>query len=219
MQELLLSEYEIHSIYCTKDFLHENSNKLTKAKPQIFEAEPEQLAEVGTYLTNKSALAVVEIKENIPLSASKDEFALVLDDIKDPGNLGTIIRIADWFGIQKVIASETTVDLYNPKVINASMGSFTRVRMFYTDLRNFIQDNVGPYYGAFLDGEDVHNVNFERQGYLVIGNEASGIESSLHTFIDRRVFIPRYGGAESLNAGVATAIILDNIQKSISFRS
>ena len=146
VQELLHSNYNIHSIYCTESFLRANSRLISKKNVPIIEADPEQLEAAGTFQTNKDALALAKIKENILQTVKEDEFALVLDDIRDPGNFGTILRIADWYGIKKVIASLSCVDLYNPKVIGSSMGSFTRVDVFYTYLLNFIRQNPGPYY-------------------------------------------------------------------------
>ncbi|MFM7487408.1 MAG: RNA methyltransferase, partial [Cytophagales bacterium] len=140
-----------------------------------------------------------------------DEFALVLDDIRDPGNLGTIIRTADWYGIKKIIASEETADFYNPKVIHATMGSFCRVQIFYTSLLQYLSDASQPVYGAFLDGDNVHDIDFSKSGLLVIGNEAQGISKVVENKVTQRITIPKRGGAESLNASVATAILLDNV--------
>jgi TrmH family RNA methyltransferase len=140
-----------------------------------------------------------------------DEFALVLDDIRDPGNLGTIIRTADWFGIHKIIASEETADFYNPKVIHATMGSFCRVLVYYTALPHYLNDTQLPVYGAFLDGVDVHQLKFPNAGLVVIGNEAQGISKEVERSVSHRITIPKKGGAESLNASIATAIILDTI--------
>ena len=217
VQELLQSNYHIHSIYGTELFLLNNSGLLDRqSKLEVVEADSEQLAAAGTYQTNKAALAIAKIKENIPLAIQNGEYAIILDDIRDPGNFGTILRIADWYGITKMVASTTSVDLYNPKVISASMGSFTRVSVFYSDLLDFMKENTGPYYGSYLDGENVNQTSFTNQGYLVIGNESSGIDPDLKNFMNFNISIPRYGNAESLNAAVATAVICDNLRRSIS---
>jgi TrmH family RNA methyltransferase len=136
-----------------------------------------------------------------------------LDDIRDPGNLGTIIRTADWYGIKHILASEETVDFYNPKVINSTKGSFTRVQVHYTDLNAILAANELPVFGAFLTGENVHQAKFPKAGLLVIGNESNGISPSLSTKITHPVTIPKFGQAESLNAAIATAILLDNIRR------
>jgi TrmH family RNA methyltransferase len=216
VQELLLSDYNIHSIYSTEIFLRTNSRLISKNNVPVIEASSEDLETAGTFQTNKTALALAKIKENIAQTIDKGEYAILLDDIRDPGNLGTILRIADWYGIKKIVASLSCVDLYNPKVINASMGSFTRVEVYFTDLLYFMRKNAGPYYGAFMDGDNVNKVQFYDQGYIIIGNESNGIDHSLLDLVDYRIAIPRYGEAESLNAGVATAIVCDNLRRSLT---
>jgi TrmH family RNA methyltransferase len=137
---------------------------------------------------------------------------LVLDDIRDPGNLGTIIRIADWYGIKSIICSETTAELFNPKTISASMGSIFRINVFRRDLESFFKEQSGiAVYGALLNGDNVHKTTFDKEAYVVIGNESNGIRETLLPFIEHPITIPKLGGAESLNAAMATAIICDNI--------
>jgi TrmH family RNA methyltransferase len=173
----------------------------------------DELSRVGTLESNNAAIAVVRTKENHPLLAESGEIVLVLDDVRDPGNLGTILRIADWYGIYKIICSRTTAEVYNPKVISASKGSFARVRWYYTDLVDYLQNRADqqPVYGAFLGGENIHSMPFGQEGgYLVMGNEANGIHSELIPVLTQKITIPRFGGAESLNVGIATAVILDN---------
>ncbi len=153
------------------------------------------------------------MKPNV-LPVIENDFCLVLDDLRDPGNLGTIIRTADWYGINHIVASEETADFYNPKTISATMGSFCRVNVFYTDLIEFFSDNKLPVLGTFLDGADVHQFDFGKGGLIVIGNESNGISGALNKFISHRISISKIGGAESLNAAVATGIVLDNIFRS-----
>jgi TrmH family RNA methyltransferase len=148
------------------------------------------------------------------LGEVSNEFCLVLDDLRDPGNLGTIIRTADWYGIRNIIASEETADFYNPKTISATMGSFCRVNVFYTGLEGFLSKNKLPLFGAFMEGSDAHRVDFGTSGLLVIGNESNGISQAIGRFVQQRITIPRVGGAESLNAAIATGILLDNIFRS-----
>lgn len=209
--ELLKSNYEIEVLFVSKIFLAENLSLLQYLPIQAEIIEIKELEKVGSFSSNNAALAIVKTKENIELLVNNDEFALILDDIRDPGNLGTIIRIADWYGITKIICSLSTVDFYNPKVINATMGSFTRISLFYTDLDSFIKNQRVNIYGTLLDGENIHQTNFTNAGYIVIGNEANGISDEVSKLITHKITIPRFGGAESLNAGIATAVVLDNV--------
>jgi RNA methyltransferase, TrmH family len=212
VQEVLTSDFRVEVLLATEAFYKENARLADRQRPQVEIVSPDELTRVGTLESNNTALAVVRTTENRPLLADPGEMVLILDDIRDPGNLGTILRIADWYGISKVICSETTAEVYNPKVISASKGSFTRVRWFYTDLHAYLQTiptNV-PIYGAFLGGTDVHSLAFGHGGYLVMGNEANGIRPDLEPFVRQKITIPRYGAAESLNVGIATAVILDN---------
>jgi RNA methyltransferase, TrmH family len=208
--ELLRSDFEVQWLAGTSSFLEVHGPQLAKRNIETVETNANDLAQVGTFQTNDGAIAIASIKPNIPFNV-KDEFALLLDDIRDPGNLGTIIRTADWYGINKVIASDETADFYNPKVIHATMGSFCRVQIFYTSLLQYLSDTSQPVYGAFLDGEDVHTINFPKSGLIIIGNEAQGISKEVEKKVTQRITIPKRGGAESLNASVATAIILDNV--------
>ncbi len=220
VQEVLASDFRVEVLVMTEAFYKENPTQPDHQRPRLEIATADELTRAGTLETNNAALAVVRTKENRPLVADAGEFMLVLDDIRDPGNLGTILRIADWYGIQKIACSETTADVYNPKVIAASKGSFTRVRWWYGDLVDFfatshstIQSFNQSIYGAFLDGDDVHQTVFGAGGYVVMGNESNGIRPELEAVITRRITIPRYGAAESLNVGIATAVILDNLQR------
>ena len=213
--ELLKSDFEISLLYGTKQFLHDNESVVNTIKAEVLVVQEADLASVGTYQTNNAALAVAKMKPNHMSEPGKGEYVLLLDDIRDPGNVGTIIRAADWYGIKKIIASEETADFYNPKVISASMGSFCRMNVFYTSLTDYLRENSKEVYGAFLDGTDVHATVFAPDGgYIVMGNEANGISAEVEKQVHHRITIPRYGAAESLNAGVATAIILDNLRRS-----
>ena len=209
--ELLNADFELELLFVTDDFFkeHETIFQTLSIQPEIVKAE--ELEKAGSFSSNNAALALVKTKENIELLVNEKEFALILDDIRDPGNLGTIIRIADWYGITKIICSPSTVDFYNPKVINATMGSFTRVSLYYVELEGFIKNQQVNIYGTLLDGENIHHTNFNDSGYIVIGNEANGISDEITKLITHKITIPRFGGAESLNAGIATAVVLDNV--------
>ncbi|HEX8060506.1 MAG TPA: RNA methyltransferase, partial [Cyclobacteriaceae bacterium] len=128
------------------------------------------------------------------------------------GNLGTIIRTADWYGIRHIIASEETADFYNPKVIRSTMGSFCRVNVFYCSVAEFL-NGAKNVYGAFLDGSNVHEMKFAGGGMIVMGNESNGISKEIEKFVTKRITIPKFGKAESLNASMATGIILDNLRR------
>ncbi len=209
--ELLKSDFEIELLFVTDDFFEENQT-LLQSQTLAFEIiKSGDIEKVGSFSSNNAALAVVKTKKNTELLISENEFALILDDVRDPGNLGTIIRIADWYGITKIICSNSTVDFYNPKVINSTMGSFTRIGLYYTDIEQFIKKQTTNIYGTLLSGENIHRTNFSKSGFIVIGNEANGISEEIEKLITHKITIPRFGGAESLNAGIATAVVLDNV--------
>lgn len=211
--ELLASDLDVFMVVGTRKFMDEVES-IPSTVEEVIEASDKELEDLSELATNDSAIAVARIKPNLPLVPGQTEFALVLDDIRDPGNLGTIIRTADWYGIKIIIASEQTADLYNSKVIQSSMGSFLRVNVYYTSLEEYLSATDRAVWGTFMQGEDVHHVDFGMSGFLVIGNEAKGISSELEPFITRKVTIPRYGVAESLNAGIACAVLLDNLKRS-----
>jgi len=213
VQEVLASDFQVEQVLATEAFYKENALGADLQPLTVEIVSADELTRVGTLESNNAAIAVVRTTENRPLLAESGEIVLVLDDIRDPGNLGTILRIADWYGIHKVICSQTTAEVYNPKVISASKGSFTRVCWYYTDLVAYLTDKADsiPIYGAFLGGENIHSLPFGQEGgYLVMGNEANGIHSELIPFLTQKITIPRFGEAESLNVGIATAVILDN---------
>lgn len=211
--ELLSSDYRTTTVYATPLFLQEYRSEVQNANVELVEVSSQVLESLGTFKTNDAALALAEMKPNTPLSAGDGEFALLLDDLNDPGNLGTIIRIADWFGMRKIICSESTVDFYNPKVIAAAKGSFTRVQVYYAHLPDFLKSVKLPVYGADMDGADVHHFSFPKEGYLLMGSEANGIHPDLEPFISEKLRIPGWGGAESLNVAMATAILCDNLRR------
>ena len=211
VRETLASDYRIITLCATEGFLLET--KTTGKVQEVIETSEKELTTLGSVDSNSAALAVVQMKVNGRPHVARDAFALVLDDIRDPGNLGSIIRSADWFGITTIVASEETADFYNPKVINATMGSFLRVSMHYLTLDSFLKSAQVPVFGTFLDGEDVHTLDFGIGGMVVIGNESRGISPVVEKSVTRRITIPRRGHAESLNAGVATAVVLDNLRR------
>lgn len=143
----------------------------------------------------------------------KGSFTLALDGIQDPGNLGTIIRTADWFGLKRVICSEDTVDVYNSKVVQATMGSLSRVHVEYTDLQKLLQNCGLPIFGALLDGKSIYQTNFGTEGILVLGNEGKGIRPEIISQISDPVTIPRFGKAESLNVAISASIFCSEMRR------
>lgn len=209
--ELLHSDFEIEILIISESFFVENRNLVSKYSFEILKIE--EITKLSTLWTNTDWIALVKQKENSELKNNWNEIILVLDEIKDPGNLGTIIRIADWYGINKIIASNNTCELYNPKVIISSMGSFTRIKLYYTDLEWYLQNQDFPIYWAFMIWEDIHKTNFEKSCFIVIWNESNGISKEIKKLVSKKITIPRFWEAESLNAWIATAIILDNVKR------
>ncbi|HEY0651687.1 MAG TPA: RNA methyltransferase [Chryseosolibacter sp.] len=211
VQELLQSDFHVVTLLGTPDFLTTIDPKINARVEEVSEKDLEGL---GEFQTSNSAVAVARMKPNRPVMLLDHQYALVLDDIRDPGNLGTIIRTADWYGINSIIASSETADFYNPKVINSTMGSFTRASIYYTDLVSFLDSVKGrPIYGAYLEGQNIYKTKFAAGGFIVIGNESRGINGVLEKYISQKITIPRVGKAESLNAAIATAVILDNLRR------
>jgi TrmH family RNA methyltransferase len=210
--ELLASDYQLQQLFATEIFLESNPSIHKNADCTIINEK--ELGKISTLKTSDQVLAVVHQFENKYFEAVNDELILDLDGVKDPGNLGTIIRIADWYGIDKVICSLHTVEFYNPKVIMATMGSFSRIKIFVTDLKGYFTPlkpvNV---YGAYLEGNSVYEHDQVAKGYLVMGSESHGISSELDSYITEKITIPRRGKAESLNVAISTAILLDNFLK------
>lgn len=213
MNEVLASDYSVQLLCATDEFLR--GNRHANKAEEIATASEKELTAAGSVEANNAALAVVRMKKMRDPVFTGDGFVVALDDIRDPGNLGTIIRTADWYGVRQILASPETTDLYNPKVINATMGSFLRVAVHYVDLAKVLKNFPVPIYGTFLDGRDVHREKFGKGGAIVLGNESRGISPEVSKCVTHRITIPRFGGAESLNASVAAAVVLDNLRRSL----
>lgn len=207
--EVLQSAYGIKKIYALEGWVQEHGN--AGIEPIIITEI--ELQKISALQSPNQVLLVAEQKMIVDTIDFTQKLTLVLDGIQDPGNLGTIIRIADWFGIKQIIASEDTVEMYNPKVIQGSMGSFVRVQVGYESLPNLLKNATVPVFGALLNGKPIHELLPVSEGILVIGNEGKGISNELLPFITHPVTIPRIGGAESLNAAVATGIIVSHLKK------
>jgi len=212
--ELLRSDWRIHSLFATPTFLEEYKALVHDRGVDAFECDAEALTKTGTLRSNNAALAVVHMAPED--SSAPTGWTLALEDINDPGNLGAILRIADWYGFSDVMCSPQTVELYNPKVIAASKGSFLRVRVHYRALDGYFETlpQGTDVFGAYLDGESVHTLRLASgQGVVLMGSEAHGISDTLAPYVTRRITIPSFGNAESLNVGIATAIICDNLRR------
>ncbi len=204
VNELLNSEYRLKRIYSTVEF---------KAAERISVKELEQ---ISALTTPNEMLAVFEIPAEEEFSFNQTELVLALEDIRDPGNFGTIIRIADWFGIKKIICSETCVDIYNPKVIQSTMGSIARVKVFYMNLEEIISKYRANVFAAVMSGKNIYEEKLSSGGIILIGNESKGISENILKNVSNKISIPRFGKAESLNAAIATAIICSEFKREMS---
>lgn len=203
VHEILHSDFKIKKIYALKEWLAKN----TDVKNAI-EITEDELKKISNLETPNKVLAVVCKKESNQIPELKNEITLLLDGIQNPGNLGTIIRTANWFGVKNIIASNDTADVYNPKVIQSSMGAFTGVNIFYTDLKSFLSNNKILVCAAVLDGENIGTIKNLKECLVIIGNEGKGVREEIFPFIQKKISIPKFANAESLNAAVAAGIIL-----------
>jgi TrmH family RNA methyltransferase len=211
--EVLASGWSVKAIFATDEFLQQYPATATAAEV-CQSCSATELEQVGTFVSNNAALAVVALPAYPPFAEQPGEWVLVLDQINDPGNLGTIIRVADWYGIRHILCSTDTVDAFNPKVIASAKGSFLRVQLHYQPLLAVLAQVQQPIYGAYLGGESVHQLQLDSVGgFIVLGNEANGISAELTTLVSRRLTIPAFGNAESLNVGIASAVLLDNLRR------
>lgn len=208
VQELLDSNFELHELFTTKsDFMAIDTSKVHT----ITESE---LRKISVLTTPNSCLAVFRIPKAI--AYEQKGLIIALDDVRDPGNLGTIIRLCDWFGVKTLFCSEESVDVYNPKVVQATMGSISRVNVVYGNLEQFLTDAKLPVFGTFMDGASIYKEKLPTEGIVVMGNEANGISKPIENLVSKRIAIPRFGdlqATESLNVATATAIILSEFKR------
>ena len=202
VSEIQLSTFKIDGLFATKAWIGNNPES------SAIEVSAKELSRLSSLKTPNEVLCVVEIPQHGFNAKKLNGLSLVLDNISDPGNMGSIIRTADWFGIEHIFCSKNSADIYNPKVVQASMGSITRVKVHYVELIPFIESCNGKYpvYGLALDGKNMYNKEIKRDALLVIGNESQGISEEVASLLTDSSGIPAFGGAESLNAAVATAI-------------
>jgi TrmH family RNA methyltransferase len=208
IQELLESKFELEHLFTTQNDFQEVS---TDKKVHIDEGD---LKKISALSTPNSCLAVFKIPNEKKIQDSG--LILALDAVRDPGNLGTILRLCDWFGINQLICSKDAVDIYNPKVVQATMGSIARVNVNYIDLESLISQTPLPVFGTFMEGDNIYKTDLPQEGIIVLGNEANGISPEIEKLIKQRLTIPRFGPiqkTESLNVATATAVILSEFRR------
>ncbi len=208
IQELLNASFELNHIYATTPMFKEvSSDKFSLISD-------DDLKKISALTVPNNCLAVFKIPQREAFETKG--LMLALDGIRDPGNLGTIIRNCDWFGIRQIICSPDTVDLYNPKVVQATMGSIARVKCIYTELLPILENTDLPVFGTFMDGENIYKMELPQDGIIVMGNEANGISTEIENKVSARIAIPRFGDlqqTESLNVATATALILSEFRR------
>lgn len=206
--ELLNSKYEVHKIYTTENQEFKVNKDLVKL---ISEKDMQKLTKLSS---SSAVLGLFKIPDFKGILS--DGIQLVLDEIKDPGNLGTIIRLCDWFGVSQLVCSPDTVDCYNPKVVQATMGSLANVNITYIDLKTYLKDNKLPKYFTLIEGNNIYQTALPKNAIIVMGNEANGIRKNLQELADYSISIPKMGTntkAESLNVATATAVVLSEFRR------
>ena len=209
VQEFLNSDYELVEIFALEDHYASYKQKFTQVNSK-------ELSKISGFSSPNNVLATFKIPTEKPIQWSA--LVVALDDVNDPGNLGTIIRLCDWFGIEDLVCSEATVDCYNPKVVQASMGSHSRVNISYVNLKNALP-SAPNCIGTFMDGHSIYDENLPASGVIILGNEANGISEGVEALITKRLSIPRFGKTkqtESLNVANATAIILSEFKRNLT---
>lgn len=200
----------VQAVYALSEWI--DAYKFDSPATEWIEISPVELERISQLTTPSNVLAVVK---KIPAhdTGPVNNITLVLDAIRDPGNLGTLIRIADWYGIKQLVCSEDSADMYNPKVVQATMGSIARANVIYTDPADWLSRQQVKIFAAALDGKDVRKIATQEEAIIIIGNESKGISPGLMKLANEKITIPRPGKAESLNAAVAAGIILSHIVK------
>lgn len=214
VSDLLKSGWRVLSVYGTQEFFQRLSrNILIPKSTEIILVTDEELKKISTLTTPQQVLAVAEMPSDVIEINFEKGLKLVLDDISDPGNLGTLIRIADWFGIDEIICSENSVDCFNPKVVQSAMGSLFRIKFHYKNLQEVFRKNLSekklPVYGTVLDGKNIYEEELTSDGFILVGNESLGIGNDQMKYITTALTIPFYGEnkIDSLNVAVATGIV------------
>lgn len=204
VEEFLNSRFEVHQIYATEPIFDQNSIEISES----------ELKKISSLKNPNKVLATVRIPKEQEIR--KEGLIVVLDDLRDPGNMGTIIRLCDWFGIEQILCSENTVDCYNSKVVQATMGSLSRVAIHYVNLPEFLSERNANIFGTYMDGRPIYDEILSQEGFVVFGNEANGISEALEPIVNRKLSIPPYGksdSTESLNVATAAAIVLNEFRR------
>ena len=215
-----IGSFKVYALLCTDSWYAAHTDTLPAGITDITIVKRADIIEMSSLTTPADVIAVYHIPETTMTAPSASRLALALDRVQDPGNLGTIVRIASWMGISDIYCSPDSVDLYNPKVVQATMGAIARVRVHYCDLPSMLTDarrDGVAVYGTFLDGDDIYSAQLTPGGIIVMGNEGSGISDAIAPLVDRRLFIPSYPPdapcVESLNVSVATAITVAEFRR------
>lgn len=221
VKEFLSVQYPVKILIAKSEFLKEMPVGLTSYINNIEEASHDELKQISSLKTPHNALAVVLMPEpRLDLGSVLNQYCVALDFIQDPGNMGTIIRAAGWFGIKNIICSPDCVDVYNPKVVQAGMGALLHVNIFYYDLRKFLEaahSSSVPVFGTVLEGKSIYNHMPDSKGIILLGNESKGISPELFPFIDEKISIPKFSkakeGIDSLNVGMAASVVFSEFMR------
>lgn len=211
--EFQKANYAIQKIYYVPEKIPKMDIFLDNEK--YIAVTSEELAKISALKHPQEALAIVEIPSfpTLTCQSLRHTYALVLDDIQDPGNLGTIIRTADWFGFSYIICSDNTADIYNPKVVQATMGSLAHLQVHYVSLEDWLNQCSLPKYGTFIGGDSIYRTSFESEGLIIFGNEGKGITPAIEKMIDYKITIPKFGQAESLNVAQSVAVVCSELKR------
>lgn len=204
VEEFLKSDFELYLLFSTEAIFDVKTILISDR----------ELQKISTLKSPNTVVAIFMIPKRKQVEL--DGLVLALDDVRDPGNLGTIIRLCDWFGIRNIVCSAATVDCYNSKVVQATMGSLTRVNIHYTDLNSFVLDYKHDIFGTFMTGHNIYTQQLPERGLIIMGNEANGISKSIEHAVTTKLSIPRFGTVkrtESLNVATATAIVLSEFKR------
>lgn len=211
VDELLNSDFELQELYTTQPVFEGITNA------NIIKITETELKKISALTTPNTCLAVFKMPDE--KQPANTGLIVALDDVRDPGNLGTIVRLCDWFGIKHLVCSEQSVDVFNPKVVQATMGSITRVNVVYTNLEDYTATTSLPVFGTFMDGKNIYNEQLPIEGIIVMGNEANGISDTIAQKVTHKIAIPRFGTlqeTESLNVATATSIVLSEFRRNFS---
>ena len=214
--DIIDSNYIIDEIYTSN--AEKYKPQLAELSKIVFETTDEYMKKISGLSNANDIIAIVSMPETPVYSRNTEGITLCLADIQDPGNLGTIIRTANWFGIKNIVCSNNTVDLFNPKTLQSTMGAFCNINVYYKDLEQFLEQEKGTnIYGTFLEGENIYETELSSNCIIIMGNEGKGIPNDLNRFISYRITIPSFAGenlkAESLNVSISTAVVLSEFAR------